>query len=110
MGPFTYSASVLDFGIFLYLERAKNDWKGMFDKTLVLHTFYAFAMIIIEEYIIFTLYLNINTLVCLYHQYRARPAFTSAQSDHTLYFWLTNFKFRSLYVLKIIMDSAENGR
>ena len=29
----------------------------------------------------------------LCHQYRARPACTSVQSDQALYCWLTNFKF-----------------
>ena len=31
----------------------------------------------------------------LRHQYRARPACTSVQSDQALYCWLTNFKFSS---------------
>ena len=65
-------------------------------------------------------YLRYHQLPCLYspclnpypanteslcHQYRARPACTSVQSDQTLYCWLINFKS-----LKMIMESAEKWR
>ena len=36
----------------------------------------------------------------LCHQYGARPAYMSMQSDQALYCWLTNFKFSSWYPSK----------
>ena len=33
----------------------------------------------------------------LCHQHRARRAYTSVQSDHAIYHWLTNFKFLSSF-------------
>ena len=41
---------------------------------------------------------------------RARPTCTSVQSDQALYCWLTNIRFSSWLSLKMMMDSAKNGR
>ena len=42
------------------------------------------------------------------HQYRARPAWTSGQSDQALYCWLTNLRF--FISLKMIMESSKTWR
>ena len=36
-----------------------------------------------------------GTEISLGQQYRARPAYTSVQSDQALYCWLTKYKFTS---------------
>ena len=38
-----------------------------------------------------------NSVISLCHQYRAKSACTSVQSNQGLYYWLINFKFSSLY-------------
>ena len=62
--------------------------------TLIFYLFF-FAWFIIKHFSDFHYYLNPYLLeakvISLCHQYRARPAFTSVQSDQALYCWLTNF-------------------
>ena len=59
---------------------------------------------------VFTLILLEHKVICLCHQYRARPACTFVQSDQALYCWLTNSIFLILLSLKMITDSSKNGR
>ena len=44
-----------------------------------------------ELFIIITLILPTPKVIRFCHQYRAKSACTSVQSDQALYFWLTNF-------------------
>ena len=57
-----------------------------------------------------TLLLMESNVISLCHGYRARPAWTSMQSDQALYCWQTIFKFLILISLKIVIDSSYNGR
>ena len=58
--------------------------------------------------LILTLILLELIVVGLCHQYRARPACTSVQSDQVLYCWLTNFQNLILISLKMLMESVKN--
>ena len=55
--------------------------------------------------------LNFNLLKLIVirhcHQYKARPACTSMQSDQALNHWLANFKTLGLISLKLIMDNCK---
>ena len=42
-----------------------------------------------------TLTLTVLEAKVISHQYKARLAYTSVQTDQALYCWLTNFKFSS---------------
>ena len=45
--------------------------------------------------VLLTVILPEPKVISLCHEYRARLACTSVQSDQTVYCWLTNFKFSS---------------
>ena len=51
------------------------------------------------EKVLFTLILSEPKVISLCHQYRARWACTSMQSDQALYCWLINLKFSFWYPL-----------
>ena len=70
-------------------------------------------LVSIESFTVFhylTLILPTSKVISLCHQYWARPACTSMQSDQDLYYWPTQLQVFILISLKMIMHSAKNGR